>query len=40
MTVENFVEIIVILVKVTFAVGIIAGVLKIASNLMKDKNQE
>jgi hypothetical protein len=40
MSVENFVDIIVILVKATFAVGIIAGVLKIASDLMKDKNRE
>ena len=40
MSLENFIDIIIILLKVTFAAGIIAGVLRIASHLMKDKNQE
>lgn len=40
MSLENFVDVIVILIRITFAVGIISGILKVVSTLMKDKFKE
>jgi hypothetical protein len=38
MSVENFVDVVVFLIKITFAAGILAGVLKIASEIFKSKD--
>lgn len=40
MSVENFVDVIVWIIKITFAAGILAGVLKIASEIFKDKKDK
>jgi hypothetical protein len=40
MSVENFVDVVVLLIKVTFAVGILAAVLKVASEIFKDKSKK
>jgi hypothetical protein len=40
MSVENFVDIIVVMIKITFAAGIIAGVLRIVSVIIKNKNEK
>jgi|LauGreDrversion4_2_1035121.scaffolds.fasta_scaffold3187694_1 hypothetical protein len=40
MSVENFVDVVVILIKVTVAAGILAGLLKIASEIFKDKSSK
>jgi hypothetical protein len=40
MSVENFVDIVVFLIKITFAAGILALVLKIASDIFKSKNDK
>jgi hypothetical protein len=40
MSVENFVDVVVFLAGITFAVGIIAGVLKIASEIFKNKKDK
>jgi hypothetical protein len=38
MSVENFVDVVVFLIKITFAAGILALVLKIASEIFKSKD--
>ena len=40
MSVENFVDVVVFLAGITFVVGIIAGVLKIASEIFKNKKDK
>jgi hypothetical protein len=40
MSVENFVDVVVFLIKITFAAGILALVLKVASEIFKSKNDK
>lgn len=40
MSVENFVDVVVFLIKITFAAGIIAFLLKIASDIFNSKNDK
>lgn len=40
MSVENIVDVVVVLLKITFISGIIAGILKVASEIVKDKDSK